>query len=372
MHVKFLECVSCSRRYSPNEIHFRCSHCNEDLEVVYNYNELKNLSWDTLRSRPFKHWRYREFFPVLHDKNIVTLGEGGTPLIKSKQISKELGLPNLYFKIEGLNPTGSFKDRGSTVEVSKALELGVKNIACASTGNMGASVSAYCTIADIKANIFAGGATKSKIKQITAYGAQVKEFKNYKKAQQAAVNENEKNKTYLMGDYPYRGEGEKSVGFELADQLGRVDYVVCPIGNGALIHGIWKGLVELKEIGLITHLPHMVGIQANGCAPIVRTFNNRRVFITEETPRTAASAIAVGNPLNGLEAVNALQKSRGLAESVSDKEMLQAKGMLASKEGIYAELSGAAPLAGLIKLMEFIEKDANVVLIVTGHGLKDT
>src|SRR3989344_5365433 len=176
MNVKFLECISCRKRYPKNKIHFRCD-CSSALEIVYDYRKIKRkVSWEKFRSRKFNHWRYREMFPITSDKNIITMNEGGMPLIKSRYFSKIMNL-DIFFKLESLNPTGSFKDRGTTVEISKALEFNVNKVFCASTGNMGASVSAYSSLAGIKANIFVPrGTTKAKLRKIEIYGGRIRKI----------------------------------------------------------------------------------------------------------------------------------------------------------------------------------------------------
>src|SRR3989344_8079245 len=174
MNVKFLECISCRKRYSKKEMHFRCD-CGSALEVVYDYKKIRRMvSWEKLRSRKFNHWRYREMFPVISVKNIITINEGGTPLIRSRYFSKILNF-DIFFKFEGMNPTGSFKDRGTTIEISKAIEFNASKVFCASTGNMGASVSAYSSLAGIDANIFVPrDTTIAKLKQISVYGGRSK------------------------------------------------------------------------------------------------------------------------------------------------------------------------------------------------------
>src|SRR3989344_2779866 len=372
MNVKFLECISCRKRYSKKEMHFRCD-CNSALEIVYDYKKIRRgISWEKFRSRKFNHWRYREMFPITSDKNIITMNEGGTPLIKSKYFSKILNL-DIFFKLEGLNPTGSFKDRGTTVEISKALEFNVNKVFCASTGNMGASVSAYSSLAGIKANIFVPrGTTKAKLRQIEIYGGGIRKIKGeYTKDIQATIRA-AGNKGYLMGDYPFRGEGEKSISYELFDQLQGIDYIITPIGNGTLLHSTWKGSAELKEIRLLKNMPRMIGIQAEGCSTVVASYKENRNYIRKVIPNTRASAIACGMPSDGVKALNAIRKSKGMAETVSDKEMEKSKMLLARKEGIYSELSGAATLAGLLELRNKIPRNSRVVLIITGHGLKDS
>ena len=334
----------------------------ERLEIVYDYAKLKKkVNWKVLRTRKFDHWRYKEFYPTL--KQYVSLGEGGTPLVASK------GHGNLLFKLESLNPTGSFKDRGSTVEISHALECGAKKIFCASTGNMGASVSAYCARAGLPCEIVVPGyAPREKLIQIGQHGATVTKIKgNYAAAVALANKKCTKKGSFLVGDYAFRGEGEKSIGFEIADEVV-ADYIVAPIGNGTMLSGVWKALVEMKKVGLISKLPKLIGVQAKGCAPVVTAFRSKKK-ITAVNPKTIATAIACGNPLDGERVLHALWDSGGDVLSVSDKEILSARKHLATTEGIDAEPSGAVAYAGYRKLR--IPRFKKVVVLVTGHGLKD-
>ena len=382
MRVKYLQCVRCGRKYPAGEIRYRCE-CGGSLEIVYDYASLKGkLDWGTLRQRTFCHWRYREFFPPLKRASIVTMAEGGTPLIRSRRIGAEIGRSDLLFKLEGLNPTGSFKDRGSTIEISEAYEYlceqgdGCRNeIVCASTGNMGASVAAYCARAGIACTIYVPHDTaRIKLLQMMAHGARIVRVKgDYTRAMLTAKDEHERHGKYLAGDYPYRSEGEKSVGLEVADLAGDVDYIACPIGNGTLIHGIWKGLKELKALGLLKRLPRLIGAQAQGCNTVVRAFEEGTDRIAPVEPRTAMDAVACGDPLDGAWALRALRESCGWGVAVSDEEAAVARDRLAKREGIFAELSGALSLAGLLKACEagIVDKDAKAVAIVTGHGLKE-
>ncbi len=273
MHVLFLRCVACGKTYPKNKIIYRCA-CGQSLDVVYDYKKMK-LTWNKLRKRKFYQWRYREFYPVQKYKNICTMQEGGTPLIPSTIFGKKLGL-KLFYKYEGVNPTGSFKDRGTTAEISKAVEFCAKKLVCASTGNMGASVAAYSSRFGLDATIFVPKATttKSKIKQIIIYGSKIRFVEGDYDAAIAACNKEQKRTSaYLMGDYPYRGEGEKSVSYEIVDESGVPDYVICPIGNGTLLSSMWKGFLELKKTGLTARTPKIIGVQAAGCSTVVSALN---------------------------------------------------------------------------------------------------
>ncbi|MCD1294163.1 threonine synthase [Methanocella sp. CWC-04] len=376
MRVKYLQCVRCGRKYPREEIRYRCD-CGDSIELVYDYSAYKGkVTWDILRQRTFCHWRYREFYPPLKSSGIITMHEGGTALIRSRNIAKDIGCGDLMFKMESLNPTGSFKDRGSTIEISQAYEYGAKTIVCASTGNMGASVAAYCGRGNIKCTIYVPEDTpRIKLLQMEAHGARVVRVKgDYTLAANLAKKEYEEKGVYLAGDYPYRSEGEKSVALEIMDVLdGDLDYLVVPMGNGTLLHGMWKGIKEMKLFGLIDRLPKILGVQAEGCNTIVRSYFENKDSIEPVHPDTRMDAIACGDPLDGLWALRALKESGGRGILVSDVDAQCAKEMLAREEGIFAEISGAASLAGFIKVHNagLIPEDARVVVLVTGHGLKE-
>lgn len=365
MYVKYLECFSCKKRYPRSAIKYKCS-CGKSLEIIYDYRRLKkSMSWKRLLKRPLNHWRYKEFFPFT--KNTITLNEGGTALVRSKNKKR------LFFKLESQNPTGSFKDRGSTVEISHAKDFKAKYVVCASTGNMGASVSAYSARAGLCCEIVlphdAGG---EKITQIRNYCARRTRVKgDYSQAEKLAYKKSRTKEQFLVGDYSFRGEGEKSVGFEIIDQMKHdyknlPEYILCPIGNGTLISGIWKGLKEMKMAGLITKLPKLIGCQVKGCSVVVDAFNKKRE-IQIITPKTIAGAVACGDPLDGEKAVEALKESNGSGVLVSDKEVLEARREMSCSEGIDAEPSGCIAYAVYKKL----NLRGDCVCIVTGHGLKD-
>ncbi len=371
MFVSHLMCHDCGETHAPEEPVYRCG-CGGALSVVYDYRELADrITWEALKKRIFAHYRYQEFYPVLEEAHQISLDEGGTPLIPAPTLSKQLGL-NLYLKLESQNPTGSFKDRGTAVEIGKALDFDADEVVVASTGNMGSSIAAYAARAGIEATIYIPQATTGpKRKQMESYGANLIEVEGgYEKAAEKAYAHHEERGTYLLGDYAYRGEGEKSVGFEIVDQL-EVDVIVTPIGNGTLLHGVWKGLVEFEKVGLLDELPRMVGVQAEGCNTVVRAFKEAGQSVTSVGKAdTVASAIACENPLDGVFALDALRESRGDGFTVSDKKILEAKKLLAEKEGVYAEEAGAVALAGIIKHRDEFDSEDTIVLVVTGHGLK--
>ena len=353
-----------------NAVAFRCDKCGGSLEVVYNYNEMKRaLSLEKLRKRQFNHERYKEFFPT---KTIVSIGEGGTPLIRAKNLEKELGLKfELYFKYEAMNPTGSFKDRGSSVEIGRALDKKAHRVVCASTGNMGASVAAYSAMANLKCHIFVPhDVIHTKIEQILAYGADVFHVMGrYEDAAAMAERVFVDHRGYLTGDYLFRREGTKSVGFEIAEQIN-ADYVVCPIGNGTLISATWKAFNEFYKLNFIRQLPKVVGIQAATVNPIEVAFKENKKIIEPVKGSTIALAIECGDPLDGKRALASIKESKGFCESVTDKEILHTRELLAKREGLFVEPGGAVAMAGIMKYKNKFKHGSKVVCLATGHGLK--
>ena len=364
MHSKNFYCFECRHVFPLTEIMFECADCGGPLDIEYDYSEIKkNLRRKDFLEKPISHWKYAAFLPITRKEKIVSLKEGNTPLIKS--VSQE----NVFFKFEGLNPTGSFKDRGSTVEISKALELGIKQVYCASTGNMGASIAAYCARAGIRATIVVPEmAEDRKVKQMIAHNARVKKISgDYTDALNLVRRTRKQKHAYLVGDYPFRGEGEKSVGFEIAEQLGwkTPKQIICPMGNGTLVFALFKAFRELKTTGFVKSAPRMIGVQAENCAPIAKAFDSGKGIQAIRNPKTIATAIACGNPVDGIMALHALKKSNGCAVTVPDKETLVAQKALA-RQGIYAEPSGAIAFAALKKT----GAEGTTIAIVTGHGLK--
>jgi threonine synthase len=315
---------------------------------------------------------YWDFLPVMKEENVITLSEGNTPLIPSSRISKEvLSGVRLFFKYEGLNPTGSFKDRGMTVAVSMAKENGSKAVICASTGNTSASAAAYASRAGMKAYVLIpeGKIALGKLSQAMAHGAKVIQIEgNFDEALHLVREISETEPITLVNSLnPFRIEGQKTAAFEVIDHLGFAPAYHClPVGNAGNITAYWKGYKEYWEKGRVETLPKMLGFQAEGAAPIVRG----RVV---EKPETIATAIRIGNPASWKQAEAARDESGGLIDMVSDDEILQAYQMLASLEGIFCEPASAASLAGVIKLDRrgFFKKDDIIVLTITGHGLKD-
>ncbi|MEM2911213.1 MAG: threonine synthase [Candidatus Bathyarchaeia archaeon] len=375
-------CIACGEKYNLDEIVYSCKKCDDILEIRYDYalirESLEKSDWKNL---PLSVWRYKDFMPIRNLLNVVSLNEGGTGLYHCRRLGNALGIKNLYVKNEGENPTGSFKDRGMTVGVSKALELGTKIVACASTGNTSASLAAYAAKAGISCVILipSGGVAFGKLAQAIIYGAKVIQIRgNFDQALHMVLKLSEEHKEiYLLNSInPYRLEGQKTIAFEICDQLNMEspDWVVVPVGNAGNISAIWKGFTEFSKTGLIEKLPKMVGVQAEGAAPIAKAIKNGKDKIVPiEKPETVASAIRIGAPVSWKKALRAIKDSRGTAETVADKEILEAQKMLARYEGLFVEPASASSIAGLKKMVENgeIGKDEVVVCVATGHGLKD-
>lgn len=317
--------------------------------------------------------RYQECLPVNGKTPIVSLNEGNTPLILAEALSKELGLKNvrIYYKFEGLNPTGSFKDRGMTMAISKAVEAGSKAVMCASTGNTSASAAAYATRCGLKCFVLIpeGKIAKGKLVQAFRYGAKTIMIKgNFDQALELVKEITNDGKITLVNSLnPYRIEGQKTAAFEIVDDLGDAPtYHAIPVGNAGNITAYWKGYQEYKKAGKSGTLPKMLGFQAAGSAPIV-------LGHPVKNPETIATAIRIGNPASWKTAVAARDESGGLIDAVTDEEITKAYRFIAEKEGVFAEPASAAGVAGVIKLAKqnFFKEGTVLVITLTGAGLKD-
>ena len=314
---------------------------------------------------------YPDLLPVTSATPIITMGEGDTPLVRSNRLGRELGCTELYFKLEGCNPTGSFKDRGMVMAIAKALEEGTKAIMCASTGNTSASAAAFGAYCDIPTFVLIpkGEVAMGKLAQAMIYGAKVIMINGNFDAALGMVREfTQRNDVTLVNSVnPHRIEGQKTAAFEIVDKLGGApDLLFIPVGNAGNITAYWKGFREYQDLGRSQALPRMMGFQAEGAAPIVRGEPVAR-------PQTIASAIRIGNPATWNGAIEARDGSGGVIDAVSDDEILEAYRLLANKEGIFCEPASAASFAGLMKMhrqgMDLSDK--RIVCICTGNGLKD-
>jgi threonine synthase len=315
---------------------------------------------------------YREYLPVNENTPIITLYEGNTPLVHAQNLAREIGFKGeIFLKYEGLNPTGSFKDRGMTLAISKAVEAGKKAVICASTGNTSASAAAYAAKAGLKAYVLLpkGAVALGKLSQAVIYGAQVIAIQGtFDDALEIVRKLGEILPVEVVNSVnPYRIEGQKTGAFEICDALGFApDYHFIPVGNAGNITAYWKGYKEYYQRGKIEKLPKMMGWQAEGAAPIVKGYPIKN-------PQTIATAIKIGNPYSWQSALQAARESGGLIDAVSDDEILYAYKLVASKEGIFCEPASAASVAGLIKLCRegFFKGGEVVVCTLTGNGLKD-
>lgn len=315
--------------------------------------------------------RYRDYLPVTSATPAMTLGEGDTPLLRSRNLEGEIGCGELYFKLEGCNPTGSFKDRGMVVAVAKAVEMGSQAIICASTGNTSASAAAYGALCRLDTLVVVpkGNIAVGKLAQAVAHGARIIPIQgNFDQALEIVRKLVRRHPVTLVNSVnPHRIEGQKTAAFEIVDVLGDApDYLFIPVGNAGNITAYWKGFKEYRAVGKAKHTPRMMGFEAEGAAPIVRG-----EVVLE--PETVASAIRIGNPASWQGALVAEDESGGTIDCVSDAEILRAYGLLAKKEGLFCEPASAASLAGLLKLCregrDF--SGARVVCVLTGSGLKD-
>ena len=315
---------------------------------------------------------YREYLPVNENTPIITLYEGNTPLVHAQNLAREIGFKGeIFLKYEGLNPTGSFKDRGMTLAISRAVEAGKRAVICASTGNTSASAAAYAAKAGLKAYVLLpkGAVALGKLSQAVIYGAQVIALQGtFDDALEIVRKLGEILPVEVVNSVnPYRIEGQKTGAFEVCDALGFApDYHFIPVGNAGNITAYWKGYKEYYQRGKIEKLPKMMGWQAEGAAPIVKGYPIKN-------PQTIATAIKIGNPYSWQSALQAARESGGLIDAVSDDEILYAYKLVASKEGIFCEPASAASVAGLIKLCRegFFKGGEVVVCTLTGNGLKD-
>jgi threonine synthase len=380
--MAYQKCINCGSEYSINEIVYFCKKCGDILEIKYEQGELAEaLRDDKWRNTPLSVWRYRHFMPISDTAKIVSLNEGGTGFHSCENLAKHIGLRQLYVKNEGENPTGSFKDRGMTVGVTKAVELGVQSVICASTGNTSASLAAYAAKAGLQCAVLipSGKIAYGKLSQAMIYGAKVIQVRgNFDQSLDAVLKLSEKHRSiYLLNSInPFRIEGQKSLGYEICDQLNQEapDRIIVPVGNAGNISAIWKGFTEFHELGVIKELPKMTGIQAAGSAPIAKAIKSGSdAIVPVSAPETVATAIRIGAPVSWKKALNAIRDSHGTAETVTDEEILSAQKLLARVEGLFVEPASASSIAGLIKLVQngVIDRDELIVCVTTGHGLKD-
>ncbi len=368
----YLRCIGCGSTFREEPEDFRCPKCDDLLELEKEgLPELREL----YASGGKGIWRFSCALP-LKEIFSVSLEEGNTPLVKSSNIGEQK--IDLHFKVEGSNPTGSFKDRGMTVAISHAISRGARVALCASTGNTSSSLAAYSARAGISSFVIVpeNAVSPAKLVQAHLYGASIFKVKGnfdsaLKKARSLALSHG----AYLVNSInPYRIEGQKTVSYEIYEQLGMrmPDYVFLPVGNAGNISAVFKGFSELVRMGAREELPKIVGVQAEGAGPIAEAFSkNRQTIKPVKNPKTIASAIRIGNPVSWKKCIRAVRESKGTVISVTDEEILASRDELARKEGILVETASAASLAGLRKMISRIPAGSSVVCILTGTGLKD-
>jgi threonine synthase len=381
-YIKNLSCSSCGKLYGIDQIQTYCPDCKAPLMANYDLISLKRkLDRDSVSRRPKGMWRWSELLPVSDPDNIISLGEGDTPLLPLNHLGKELGLTNLFLKEEGLNPTGSFKARGLSSAVSKAKELGITNMVIPSAGNAGGALAAYAARAEIEALIYMPKSSPpSNVVESRITGATVELIDGLidiagKYADQKAASEGWFNMSTFRE--PYRVEGKKIMGYEIAESLGwkLPDVIIYPTGGGTGLVGMWKAFFELEALGWLESksMPRMIAVQADGCAPIVKAINaGMPTSEFWEDAHTLATGLCVPKSFADQIILKNIRESNGTAVSVYDHEIIQSQQRLAHREGIFACPEGATTLAALVKLVSqgSITPVENIVLFNTGSGLK--
>ena len=379
--LSHLECSYCAKKYPTEELINLCLECSKPLLARYDLNSAKNnLNKEDLKNRETTLWRYKELLPVQDSRFVLSLGEGYTPLIRAKRLGSSVEFDNLFIKDESLNPTTSFKARGLAVAVSRAFELSVKDISIPSAGNAAGAMSAYAALCGIKAYVFMPRDVPMPfISECRALGAEVtlvdglitdcgkisaEGVKKFNRFDMSTLKE------------PYRIEGKKTMGYELAEQMNweLPDVIIYPTGGGTGLIGMWKAFKEMEELGWInSKRPRMVSVQAIGCAPIVKAFEEKTEFAeTWQNAKTIAAGLRVPAAVGDFLILRALRESKGTAIAVSDDEMLRASNLIGKTEGLFVSPETGATLAAFYKLKKqnWIKDSDKVVLFNTGSGHK--
>ncbi len=379
VHVQGLRCRECGREYEVAPI-YTCEWCFGPLEVTYDYEAIASaVSRESIAAGPLSIWRYQDLLPVERNP-ALDLGAGFTPLVRAERLADELGLGEVWIKNDTVNPTNSFKDRVTTVALSKAVEFGFKTAACASTGNLANAVAAHAAHAGLPSFVFIpADLEQGKIVTTGVYGGNVVAIDgNYDDVNRLCAE--------IAGTYPWAfvnvnvrtfyAEGSKTLAFETAEQLGweTPDHVVVPVASGSLLTKIAKGFSELHTVGLLEDEPHVrvSGAQATGCSPVETAWREGTDTIKPVKPSTIAKSLAIGNPADGYFAIEAVRETGGALAAVTDGEIVEGIKLLARTEGIFAETAGGVTIASLKKLAEsgVVRPDERVVAYITGHGLK--
>ncbi len=381
MNFKAYRCGVCEREFTPEGIQYRCNSCNGPLLVTYDYPSLVDeVTLENLVARQPGVWRYRELLPVSPSTEPISLGEGATPMHETKTLARSVGLSKLLLKDEGRNPTGAFKDRGSTVGMTVAVERGVRTVGTVSHGNMGTSVAVYAARAGLTCYIIAPeGIVSARLLFLSVYGAKViRVIGRYDSMYDESLRIAEKHGVLFINcDNPFRIEGQKTLAFEIVEGLGWdvPDWVVAPVSSGGMVSALYKGFLEFKELGIVPDIPRIAVVQPEDAQPVVSAFENGAETIRRVNHEFTSIVRSLGNPYppSGNHVLRLLRELDGMAIAVPDEETTAAQRDLARMEGICAEPAGAIALAGLRRLMKLgkVDTDQKVVLIVSGFGFRD-
>jgi len=381
MNVTHLECAACGLRHEARRLLNLCTECEKPLLVRYDLKQAaETLTKESLKERAPDLWRYREVLPVEHDENVINLGEGFTPLVRASRLGAQLGLSELYIKDEGQNPTQSFKARGMAAAVSMAKELGAKKLAVPSAGNAAGALAAYAARAGLEAHIFMPRDTpRANVVECEQTGAHVTLMDGLITDCGAEVGRRKEAEGWFDVSTlkePYRIEGKKTMGYELAEQFDweLPDVIIYPTGGGTGLIGMWKAFDEMEAMGWIgPKRPRMVTVQASGCAPIVTAFKEGKRFADEfPNAHTTASGLRVPKAIGDFLIIDALRASGGTAIAVTDAELIAATKEIGAAEGIFCAPEGAACLPALKRLQTdgLVKSEERVVLFNTGSGVK--
>ncbi|MBI4306796.1 MAG: threonine synthase [Chloroflexi bacterium] len=377
-YAQCLRCRECGKQYPIEPLNV-CEFCFGPLEVDYDYDGIrKAISRASIKDGPHTIWRYDALLPVSREK-AVDIGAGFTPLLRADRLARELGLPNLWLKNDAVNPSYSFKDRVVSVAATKALEFGIDTIACPSTGNLAGAVAAHGAKAGMRTLVFIpADLERGKIVGAAVYGPTVIAVKgNYDEVNRLCSELADSHRWAFVNINmrPYYAEGSKTLGYEVAEQLGwrAPDHAIVPMASGAMITKIYQGLQEFARIGLIDGVAtRMHGAQADGCSPIVKAYQSGHTHPRPEIPRTIAKSLAIGNPADGFYALKAMRDSGGSAVSVEEHEVAEGVRLLAETEGIFTETAGGVVISALRRLARSgaVQPEESVVAYITGNGFK--
>lgn len=382
MLARNLKCTACKATYSLSEKLVVCSKCGKVLDVEYDLSLVERKPREEILANRIRSlWRYRELLPIDKEQCIISMGEGLTPLRKVSRYATSVGLSDLALKLDYLNPTGSFKDRGTSVSISKIRELEITAVLDDSSGNAGASLAAYCAAAGIACTLYVPAAAPSeKLIQAEICGAKIVKIAGSRTEVAKAAEDAWKSSDLYYASHnlsPFFFDGMKTVAYEIAEDLGWQvpDHVVFPVGGGALMAGVHKGFQDLKNLGWIDRVPKLHCVQSEACMPIVEAFQRGSSHVEASAEgETIAGGIRISNPGRGDQVLQAIRATKAAAVSVTDDAILAHQTLLSRREGIFAEPTSCAALAGLTKLVEMnaIHTQDSVIVPLTGFGLKDT